>query len=62
MSEPDNRKKIDEIIEVKNECLTAWEIDFITSIDEQEKRKGFLSPKQGEILERIYKKVCDSPY
>jgi len=34
--------------------LTPWEEDFITSIDQQLERRGYLSEPQAEILERIY--------
>lgn len=35
---------------------TAWEIEFIESIDGQFLHKGDLTNKQCEILERIYDK------
>lgn len=34
--------------------ITKWENDFLVSIEEQFKRRGSLSEKQLEILERIY--------
>jgi len=34
--------------------LTKWEQDFIISISDQFDRRGSLSDKQFEILERIY--------
>ena len=34
--------------------LTAWESNFIISITDQFERRGTLSDKQFEILERIY--------
>ncbi len=34
--------------------LTKWEEDFIESITEQFAKRGSLSDKQEEILERIY--------
>lgn len=34
--------------------LTPWETNFIESISEQFDRRGTLSEKQFEILERIY--------
>ena len=36
------------------EDLTAWESQFMESITEQFERKGGLSERQIEILERIY--------
>lgn len=43
-------KKIDE--DAVN--LTKWEEDFIASIKNQFEKRGSLSEKQMEILERIY--------
>lgn len=37
-----------------DEELTEWEDDFITSIKAQWDRNGKLSPRQREILEKIY--------
>lgn len=34
--------------------LTPWEMNFVISITDQFNRKGTLSDKQFEILERIY--------
>lgn len=34
--------------------LSKWERDFCTSLSDQLDRSGTLSPKQQEILERIY--------
>lgn len=34
--------------------LTKWELDFTASLREQFDRKGWLSDRQIEILERIY--------
>ena len=34
--------------------LTKWEEDFMESITEQFSIKNWISPKQEEILERIY--------
>lgn len=37
--------------------LTEWESDFIDSIFDQLQRKGELTPKQAQTLERIYAKT-----
>ena len=37
--------------------LTAWEIDFIDSVEKQTRGGKVLSPKQGEIVSRIYDAV-----
>lgn len=44
------------LTELKNPfpSLTLWEENFIISITDQFNRKRTLSPKQFEILERIY--------
>jgi hypothetical protein len=34
--------------------LTPWELDFLISVKDQFDRKGRLSEKQFEVLERIY--------
>jgi len=34
--------------------LNKWELDFMESITDQFELSGRLSPKQAEILERIY--------
>jgi hypothetical protein len=34
--------------------LTSWENEFLVSVGEQLERKGSLSEKQEEIVERIY--------
>ena len=34
--------------------LTKWEEDFVTSVTDQFERRGSLSDRQIEILERIY--------
>lgn len=37
-----------------NRELTKWEEEFLTSIEEQFKRRNNLSDRQFEVLERIY--------
>ena len=59
--EPDNRTKITEIIEVADECLSAWERGFIEKLSEMTD-VGHLTDKQTAKLAQIYQKVCDSPY
>lgn len=34
--------------------LTKWEYDFVKSIEEQFEKRGTLSERQCEVLERIY--------
>ena len=41
-------------IEQKGVNLTSFEIDFIESLQAQRAKKFHMSPKQIEILERIY--------
>lgn len=41
-------------LETPTKDLTKWENDFINSIYDQFERKGDLSDKQFEILEKIY--------
>ena len=53
---------IEEINEVAEDVCSEWEYSFMESITEQFEERGSLSEKQEEILERIYKKACDSDY
>ena len=39
--------------------LTEWEDNFVSSLKEQLEKKGSLSSKQVEILERIYAERTD---
>jgi len=58
----DLRTMIEEINEVAEDVCSEWEYSFMESITEQFEERGSLSEKQEEILERIYKKACDSDY
>jgi hypothetical protein len=40
------------------ENLTDWEIEFLESLSNQLDRNGQLSPRQEEILDRIYTNKC----
>lgn len=46
-----------DIIKENEHKLSAWEIDFVESVELQLKANRQLSEKQVEILERIYVKV-----
>ena len=59
---PEIRTMIEEINEIIEKICTEWEYDFMESITEQFDSRGILTEKQQEILERIYKKACESPY
>jgi len=59
---PDVRTMIEEINDIAEKICTEWEYDFMGSITEQFDSRGTLTDKQQEILERIYKKACESPY
>ena len=43
-----------EQIEQRGRGLSKWEEDFVESVSEQFARRGSLSDRQIEILERIY--------
>lgn len=45
---------IDSILAEASDDLTEWESNFIDSLQGQLTRKGSLSERQEEILERIY--------
>ena len=46
-----------EQLEVSNCPFTDWEKEFLQSASEQFERKGGLSEKQQEILEKIWEKI-----
>ncbi len=51
----DNRNILDELLAYDGGCLTAWEIDFIDSLNE---RRDFdLSEKQADVLNRVWDKA-----
>lgn len=58
-----DKQIIEEWQEMINDCqereskLTEWEEGFIDSIEEQLDERQSLSPKQVEILERIWEKA-----
>jgi len=58
----DVRTMIEEINEIADKICTEWEYNFMESVTEQFDSKGELSGKQQEVLHRIYKKACESPY
>lgn len=45
---------ISSIMDEAWEELTPWEQDFVSSVEQQLNRKGHLSFKQEDILEKIY--------
>lgn len=51
MNREDAQNLIDQAAE--GERLTTWELEFLESVTEQVDERGFLSPKQAEVLERI---------
>ena len=50
-------REVLDVVEIEMDKLTSWEQLFIESVSDQYTRKGSLSDKQLEILERIYLKV-----
>ena len=57
MITPDKRAKLEHwISEIQHHGrdLSEWEDHFVESVEIQLAQKGSLSPKQEEILERIY--------
>lgn len=54
----DHQTMVEEIAEVADEVLSEWEIGFIEDMT----GKAAFSEKQKAVIERIYGKVCDSPY
>ena len=52
------QQKIKEILEVYEKVCTEWECEFMESVKNQKK----FSEKQEAVINRIYVKVCESPY
>lgn len=55
----DHREMVEEIEPVMDEICTEWECDFIGDMLDWD---GDFTEKQQAVIERIYKKACDSPY
>jgi hypothetical protein len=59
----DSNQPNDEVEQIITDCenreerLTDWERNFIDSVSKQFKEKGSLSPKQLEVLNKIWDKV-----
>ena len=63
MPELSNREKIEEIMEVADQVLSNWERDFCEDISRKsEYILNSLTEKQQDVLDRIYQKVCNSPF
>ena len=56
-----NQQKVEEIMEVANDVLNGWEIDFMENISDADDVEK-LSEKQQKKLDQIYDKVCASPF
>jgi len=48
--------QIDALRDLAKKELTRWELDFLESIDDFLKERGFLTPKQAETLASIHEK------
>ena len=55
----DLRQMVEEIGEVIDKIGTQWECEFIDSMDSW---GDDYTEKQEEIIRKLYKKACDSPY
>ncbi len=64
MTSPDEVTMVEESLEVANKVCTAWEVEFLESLQERfETNPDYeLSQKQTNTLVDIYDKVCRSPY
>ena len=49
---------IKEIEEVASDALNEWEIGFIENVS----GRKTCTDKQGAMIEKIYRKGCESPY
>ena len=52
---PDYEKMLDELLNDESDRMTAWEVEFVESLDKQRDREW--SQKQRDILDRIWQKV-----
>lgn len=59
---PSNEIMVQEIIEVAEEALTEWEIDFMGSIESRISEGRELTEAQKKALNKIYDKVCAGPW
>jgi hypothetical protein len=57
--EPSDREKVTQSLEVSKKVCTEFECDFLDSLS---RWKGEYTVKQKAVLEKIWKKVCDSPF
>ena len=57
-------RKIEEILEVADKCLTEWECKFISgiSIVMHSDKAWTPSKRQEVVIEQLYEKACRSPY
>ncbi len=62
MADISHQRMLEEIMEVSDKICSPWEIDFLESIQRQVSQGRTLSDKQAAVLERIYKKACESAY
>lgn len=64
MTSPDEATMVEESLEVADKVCTAWEVEFLESLQERfEANPDYeLSQKQTNTLVDIYDKVCRSPY
>lgn len=64
MTSPDEETMVEESLEVADKVCTAWEAEFLESLQERfETNPDYeLSQKQTNTLADIYQKVCKSPY
>lgn len=57
-----NRKKIDEIQEIRYQLLNDWEQAFMNSVSKADANGEQLSDKQQKVLDSLYRRACASPY
>lgn len=60
-TEPTPRRKLVEISEVAHKICSDWEQEFVESLLERPEGRAF-SDKQLAVIDKIYRKVCESPY
>ena len=56
---PDYHTQVEEIAEVIEDIGNSWECDFIADMLDW---TGDFTDKQKDVIDRLYKRACESPY
>ncbi len=59
MASTPDRQKVDEVLEIAHLICNEWEIRFLQDMTEW---TGIFTEKQKAVIEKLYKRACESPY